>query len=101
MTRGRETMDPEKWRRIKEVFDSAIALQTGAQSEYIAKACQDDSQVLNEVQTLLRHHQEANSRFLNQTPLGTGETSSSTDAPRPSRRAGTRIGVYQVVKEIG
>jgi eukaryotic-like serine/threonine-protein kinase len=94
-------MDPDKWRRIKEVFDSAVVLETGAQSEYVAKACQDDSEVLSEVQTLLRHHQEAASRFLNQTPLGADETASTTNAPRSSRAIGSRIGVYQIVKEIG
>ena len=84
-------MDPDRWQRIKEVFDSAVALETSAQSEYVAKTCQDDSEVLSEVQTLLRHHQEAASRFLNQTPLGTEETASTTNAPRSSRAIGSRM----------
>ena len=94
-------MDPDKWRRIKEVFDSAIGLEADVQSEYVAKACQGDDEVLRDVQTLLRHHQEANSRFLNQTPLGTGEVASVANEPRSSHRVGSRIGVYQIVKEIG
>jgi len=94
-------MDPDKWRRVKEVFDDAVALETGAQSEYVAKACQGDNEVLSEVETLLRHHQGASSQFLNQTPLGAGETAYVTDAPTASRRVGSRVGAYHILKELG
>ena len=55
-------MDPEKWRRVKEVFDGALACESEAQSQYVAQACQGDADILSEVETLLHHHRQANSR---------------------------------------
>jgi eukaryotic-like serine/threonine-protein kinase len=94
-------MDPEKWRRVKEVFDGALARDSEAQSRYIAEACQGDPDILNEVEALLHHHRQANSQFLNQGPGASSETSAIAEADLPSSRVGRRVGVYQILEEIG
>ena len=45
-----DPMDPEKWKRVKQVFDGALACESGAQAQYIAEACQGDPDILNEVE---------------------------------------------------
>jgi eukaryotic-like serine/threonine-protein kinase len=94
-------MDAEKWRRVKEVFDGALACESDAQSQYIAQACQGDPDVLSEVETLLQHHRQANSRFLKHAEMGPRETTSIAEADLPSSRIGSRVGVYQILEEIG
>lgn len=94
-------MDPEKWRRVKEVFDGALACDSEAQSRYIAEACQGDPDILNEVETLLHHHQQANSQFLNQGAGASSDTAAIAQADLPSSRVGRRVGVYQLLEEIG
>src|SRR5579862_6508093 len=96
-----DPMDPEKWKRVMQVFDGALACESGAQSRYIAEACQGDPDILNEVETLLHHHQQANSRFLSQGPGASSETSAIAQAELPSSRVGGRVGVYQILQEIG
>src|SRR5215469_2642941 len=83
---GGDAMDPEKWRRVKEVFDGALACDSEAQSRYIAEACQGDPDILNEVEALLHHHRQANSQFLNHAELGPRETASIVEADLPSSR---------------
>jgi len=94
-------VDAEKWRRVKEVFDGALTCESEAQSQYIAQACQGDPDILNEVETLLHHHRQANSRFLSHAELGPRETASIVEADLPSSRIGSRVGVYQILEEIG
>ena len=96
-----DPMDPEKWKRVKQVFDGALACEDGAQARYIAEACQGDPDILNEVETLLHHHRQANSQFLNQAPMASEETSSIAQSDLPSSRVGRRVGVYQLLEEIG
>ena len=80
-------MNPEKWQRVKQVFDGALACESDAQSRYIEEACQGDPAVLSEVETLLHHHRQANSQFLNQGPMVPDETRRLSDpgGDRPRR----------------
>ena len=94
-------MNPEKWQRVKQVFDGALACESDAQSRYIKEACQGDPDVLSEVETLLDHHRQANSQFLNQGPRVPSETSAIAPGDLPSSRVGRRVGVYQILEEIG
>jgi non-specific serine/threonine protein kinase/serine/threonine-protein kinase len=94
-------MNPEKWQRVKQVFDGALACESEAQSRYIEEACQGDPDVLSEVETLLHHHRQANSQFLNRRPTVPDETSPIAQADLPSSRVGRRVGVYQIQEEIG
>jgi len=96
-----DPMDPEKWKRVKQVFDGALACESGAQAQYIAEACQGDPDILNEVETLLHHHRQANSQFLSHGPGVSTETSAIAQADLPSSRVGRRAGVYQILQEIG
>jgi eukaryotic-like serine/threonine-protein kinase len=96
---GLDGMNPERWQRVKAVFDGALAVASDQQSVYLAQACQDDQDLRSEVEALLRHHERAASRFLNQPAVHLQDPPPNTDGP-PSR-LGRRVGVYQIIEEIG
>jgi len=49
-------MTPERWDRVKEVFQAAIERDEGERQEYLAAACGSDALLRQEVESLLREH---------------------------------------------
>jgi eukaryotic-like serine/threonine-protein kinase len=90
-------MNPERWRQVKRVLDGALALETSGQSRYLEEACLGDPELRDEVESLLRHHEFAGSEFLKQPAV---ELQESPAAP-PQPRLGRRLGVYQILEEVG
>src|SRR4029077_6444078 len=58
-----------------------------------------DPDLRAEVETLLQHHQQAESGFLGRTALVLQMPGGAADRPVP--RVGRRVGVYQLLEEIG
>ncbi|MEW6364633.1 MAG: protein kinase [Acidobacteriota bacterium] len=52
-------MTPERWARIKEVFQTAIELEPGERVQFIQEACAGDEALLREVNALLASHEMA------------------------------------------
>lgn len=50
-------MNPEKWKQIESLFDSALALDSKERKAFLDEACGDDSSLRQEVETLLAHRQ--------------------------------------------
>jgi hypothetical protein len=50
-------MDPERWKKIETLFESAIARDTSERAAFLDKACDDDATLRREVESLLEHHQ--------------------------------------------
>jgi len=89
-------MKPERWKRIKQLLDEAIALPLAERAAFLKGACDGDSELQVEVESLLSSHEQAATGFLN-TPaidLRTGPVQAST-------RVGRRIGAYDIIEEIG
>ena len=91
-------MTPELWKQVREILDQAIALPAAERSAYLNQNCANE-EMRSEVESLLRSHDEAGSVFLN-NPAFDVKTSFADLAPKISR-IGRRIGVYQIVEEIG
>src|SRR5438876_6462536 len=90
-------MTPERWQQVREVFDRAVSLPSEERAAYVETACAIDSDLRNEVESLLFSDGEAGVEFLN-TP--------AVDFSRPGRlpisdRVGRRIGAYNILEEIG
>ena len=88
-------MTPERWDRIAEVFEAAVALPTDERVEFLDRACRDDHVVRAEVDAMLGAHDNVTPLRIEQRLLAPPETSL---AP------GTRVGPYRVdalVKEGG
>jgi len=52
-------MKPERWRRIEQLFHSALALEESQRSAYLKDACAGDEELLREVESLLGRHEQA------------------------------------------
>jgi serine/threonine protein kinase len=89
-------MNPERWRQVKELLDEALAVESSERSSLLDQACAGDTELRGEVESLLASHQQAGTGFL-KTPA-----MDLTSVPRsPVSRVGRRIGVYQLIEEIG
>jgi hypothetical protein len=89
---------PEQRRRVGDLFEAAIEKEIAAADvdAWVAEHAADDSAVRDEVRSLLHHHSRAGV-FL-QTPVLDRNPGLLDSEPLP---AGTRIGPYVIVRELG
>ena len=92
-------MNSERWQQVKKMLDGALALASGERSIYLEHACGEDSELRNEVEALLHHHQLAGASFLNQPAVDLQRP--LTDSGTMPLRIGRSVGVYQILEEIG
>ena len=52
-------MTPESWRRVGEIFHQAVEVSTADRGRWVASACNQDEELLREVNSLLRNDQDA------------------------------------------
>ena len=91
-------MTPERWQRVEEIFQGALDLPEAERESALVTACAGDIQLQRETFSLLQAH-DAASRFLEQSAL-------ELDAEvliraEDERRAGTRVGNYEIVERLG
>jgi serine/threonine protein kinase len=92
-------VNPERWQQVREVFDRAIASPDDGRTAVLDAACAGDSELRQEVESLLRSHQQAGSVFLKKPAVDLkGPEIRSADH---SSRVGRRVGVYRLVEQIG
>src|SRR5207253_3958910 len=92
-------MKAELWQQVREILDQAIALPANERSAYVDKTCNGDSALHEEVESLLRSHEDAGSIFL-KNPAVDLRSAVAAAAPAPIR-IGRHIGAYQIVEQIG
>ncbi|MBE0656085.1 MAG: serine/threonine-protein kinase [Bryobacteraceae bacterium] len=61
-------MQPERWRKVEELYHSALELDGSARDAFLQESCRDDEELLHEVQSLL---EQTESGLLNR-PLQLG-----------------------------
>jgi eukaryotic-like serine/threonine-protein kinase len=86
------------WSEAKRIFAEALERNSAERAEYVARACGTNSELYNEVISLLSHEGCAESFFehpFGEHPFG-GVVSASADPI-----AGKRIGSYRVLRQIG
>jgi serine/threonine protein kinase/Tol biopolymer transport system component len=94
-------MTPELWKRIEAIFLSALDLPPEKRKAFIDEASAGDATLRTAVETLLAQH-EAKGSFLESPARALATTVKY--APEDSRApgaAGSFIGVYRTVREIG
>lgn len=82
-------MTPERWQRVKSVFDQAVELAPDERTAFLERACSSDDSLWLEVESLLSSGEKARSGFLE--PGSTCATS----------REGTRLGIYEIQSLLG
>ena len=84
------------WRRVKQVFEGALALPDGERSAFLNRACEGDQALRAQIEELLSAESRAPG-FLDQ-PTRLGEL---TDDVSAGPRAGETIGRYKLLEQIG
>jgi serine/threonine protein kinase len=92
-------MNPERWKRVREIFDAVIALDAGARRVSLDALCAGDAELRREVESLVTSDAEAESAFLN-VPALSLKNPCSEAKPAPSH-VGRRMGAYNILEEIG
>ncbi|HEX5703525.1 MAG TPA: protein kinase [Pyrinomonadaceae bacterium] len=54
-------MNPDNWPKVKEIFDQALARPAGERAAFVRDACGDDQELRQEVVSLLRSYEDAES----------------------------------------
>src|SRR5688572_30014598 len=55
---GTNKMTPERWQQIKEVFHLALECEPAQRSSFLSRACDNDSALQREVESLLAAHEK-------------------------------------------
>jgi len=85
--------DPQRWQQIKQIFDGALELQGAEREAYLTSACEGQTEVREEVDSLLRSYEVAGS-FMEAPAVAHAELDQKLTP-------GQRIKHYQIVNLIG
>jgi serine/threonine-protein kinase len=91
-------MTPEQYRRVGELYHSALELAPAACADFLAEACGDDEELRREVESLLRAHRQADGFIAGQMAGAVAELATQ---PQTSSLVGQSIGHYQVLSLLG
>ncbi|HEX5707674.1 MAG TPA: protein kinase [Pyrinomonadaceae bacterium] len=94
-------MTPERWQRIKEVFNAALERGDGeARRALLDEACGDDSELRAEVESLIAAH-ESDAEFLSAPAAQMAARMMLADDGGSSLEAGQTVGSYRIVSTLG
>jgi serine/threonine protein kinase/Tol biopolymer transport system component/Tfp pilus assembly protein PilF len=92
-------MTPERWKKVEEVFESALERSPEERRGYLAEACDGDESLRGQVETLLQSYEQAGS-FIEEPVLAPDPNRTLIDEQSPAM-IGRRVGSYKLVREIG
>ena len=84
------TMTPERWERVKSVFQSAIERTPGERQAFLSEACASDVLLHSEVESLVASHDQAGT-FMAEPLI----------PPIPYLTPGDHLGPYEIVRLLG
>ena len=90
-------MTPERWQKLKELFQSALERPPVERSSFLDEACATDPTLRLQVESLISSHQNAGS-FIESSPFANPELITGNQAVIAP---GQRLGAYEVVRQIG
>jgi TolB-like protein len=91
-------MDPERWKRLRELFDAALALEAPERPAFITRSCEGDPDLQNTLESLLEHSLETGSTF-DQALIEAVDLEGSI--PTSLDFTGRTLGHYRIVEKIG
>ncbi|MDX6695820.1 MAG: eukaryotic-like serine/threonine-protein kinase [Blastocatellia bacterium] len=93
-------MTPERWRKVEEVFESALERAPEERSAYLTNVCADDEPLRQQVETLIASYEKAGS-FIEEPAMGIAVLPDTLVDETVSTIIGRRLGSYKIVREIG
>jgi eukaryotic-like serine/threonine-protein kinase len=95
-------MKPERWQRIEELYHSAAEMPVAQRSSYLHEACRGDENLLQEVESLLKHGDTPNSLFDKPAVAMVAKAISAQQSePATPRLEGRTISHYRILEAIG
>ena len=91
-------MDPERWRRVGELFHRALEHDAGDRARFLDGACGGDPELRAEIESLLAHHEDGTPRV---APTPPEEPTRAGDDSGDERLDGRRLGPYRVIRKLG
>jgi len=91
-------MDPERWKRLRELFDAALALEAPERPAFITRSCEGDPDLQNTLESLLEHSLETGSTF-DQALIEAVDLEGSI--PTSLDFLGRTLGRYRIIDKIG
>ncbi|MCP3963877.1 MAG: serine/threonine protein kinase [bacterium] len=91
-------MTPERWQRIKDLFEQAAELQDDERAAFLSRECGGDADLRVEVEALIKSD-EQDGTLLDTPVADVLEGILAAEAATPA--AGRRFGPYRVEREIG
>jgi serine/threonine protein kinase len=91
-------MNPERWEKVKELFDAALQCEPGERRRFLERICGDDIELREEVASLLASHEEAGS-FITADAIEDAAHLLMEDGAETYR--GRRIGHYRLLSMLG
>ena len=92
-------IQPDDWRRVDDLLQSALDRETHQRPAFLAEACAGDRALREQVEALLAADQDAGD-FLEHPATDEPGRSLSTE-PEQSSLIGRRIGAYRIVRQLG
>jgi len=89
-------MTPERWQRIRTLFDSAIEAEPTQRESWLREHCPEDEDLRREVLRLLASDEKANGSLANQVAQGVVEFFAAEETP-----ATRMAGPYRLLRELG
>ena len=98
-------MDTERWKRVDELLQAALQLPAERQEEFVRQQCGGDSELLEEVRSLLTSDRKAGS-FLESPGLHVAEVAAQfptlgVTQSGSSSISGQTISHYRVLESLG
>jgi serine/threonine protein kinase/Tol biopolymer transport system component/Flp pilus assembly protein TadD len=91
-------MNPERWKKVEELFESALQRAPAERRAYLDQACEGDEGLRTQVETLIESYERAGS-FIEAPALVDSAPTLVDDVP--AGMIGRRLGSYKLVREIG
>jgi Tol biopolymer transport system component len=91
-------MTPERWEKVNELFHSALGRAPNLRAAFLNQACGDDVELLKEVESLIRSHEQSTT-FIDSPAFEIARDLSEED--QPQLIAGTSAGHYKIVSLLG
>ena len=92
------TPGPERWRRVEDLCEQALALDARGREAFLAKACGSDEALRREIDSLLAKATQAE-HFLNHSALASA--AHAVVGSLPASMTGRRIGSYEIGSLLG
>ena len=91
-------MSPERWQQVRELFRKALEVHQDQRAEFLEKTCQDDPDLRNEVESLLKSFDSMDNFLEMPLPHAAAriiENNSAEDL------IGKQIGHYEIISTLG